>query len=510
VTDLATLTRIVSELTAKVEALSARTPVRVGNSQPSALVIDVVQTGHGFTVGKAVTIASGAWALFTDYGPAYGAARPLWGIVCGVTGPNSFRLTIGGEGITTTSSLGAGYYYTFNNGDPVQIVGDYPPFDGAGAGVAVMAMSQTSVVVSNDGRFDGLQSHGGTFAVVSSPDIDAGHYVVYSGVPSGQSPLALADEANAWKWTNVGIALFEVGVAGTWLVLVAGTHAWYSYANGDARPAWMVTPAYNVGQRIYLSTTNPGQYATAEPSFKVYAGISEAGYTPASPPNPETTSFYATAVGQGVPYPIPASGGGTGTDVSGLNEHSVLFMDTYGSPSSRKIAGLLSVTSEYAVIAQKGGNTPTHLTLDLVANGSFVELSGTLYAAAGGKRFSTTAPTDKQFMRYNGTTWQPYGPLLTAVGQMLSWGSSDLVTVDCSLSNSVVGRSANSAGAFAPIQAGGPNRIFAMGATALSFTDTPLLTRGRVDFSLCTVATITASTSAPSASGVKGQMHFIY
>lgn len=445
-------------------------PSRPAQLAPAALTLQVVQEAHGFTEGKAVSIASGAWALFTDYGAsAYSAARPLWGIVSAVTGPDTFRLTIGGEGVTTSTSLVAGYYYSFQNGDPVQIVGDYPPFEGAGYGIAVMAMSNTSVIVANDGRFEGLQSHDGTYAVVSHEDIDAGHYVVYAGVPSGESPLALADEVNAWKWTNVGIALFEVGSAGTWLILVAGTHSWYSYGNGDVRPAWMLASPYNLGQRIYLSDTNPGQYATTEPAFKVYAGISAAGYQPASPPNPETTGFYATAVGQGVPYPIPASGGGTGRDVSTLNEHSVLFMDTYGSPASRKIAGLLSATSDYAVIAQKNSEPPTHLLLDLAATGSFVVDAGVLYSRVCGKKSSTTAPVDKMFLRYNGTEWQGYGPLLDGLGKLLSHDGSDLQMIDASTPRSVLGVAGGSAAVPAPIVATADGQVLQRLSGTLQF-----------------------------------------
>lgn len=439
-------------------------PSRQAKLAPAALTLQVIQAAHGFTVGKAVSIDSGSWALFSDLGSvAYSSARPLWGIVSAVTSPDAFCLTIGGEGITTSTSLGAGYYYTFQNGDPVLIEGSYPPFDGKGSGIAVMAMSATSVIVANDGRYDGLQSHDGTYAVVAHPDIVAGHYVVYAGVPSGESPLAIADEDNPWKWTNVGIALFEVGTAGVWLVLVAGTHSWSIFGSGDVRPAWLLTTPYNAGQRIYLSTTNPGQYATSAPAFKVYAGISSASYLS------DTTTFSAVAVGQGVPYPIPASGGGTGTDVSLIAEHSLLFLDTYGTPSSRKIAGLLSATATHSVIAQKNGEPPTHLLLDLAADGSFELETGTLYTRVCGKRSGTTAPVDKMFLRYNGTTWEGYGPLLDSVGQLLSHDGTDLVTIDASTPQSVLGVAGATAAAPEPIQATDDGFIFGRLAGALTF-----------------------------------------
>jgi hypothetical protein len=514
VTDLATLTRIVSELAAKVEALSARIPARVGAARPSAVIIDVVQTGHGFTtsdVGKAVTCYGGGWALFTDYGESsYTPARPMWGIIAGITGANSFRMVIAGEGVTTSTTLEVGYWYTFQDGEPVKILGDYPPYEAAGAGIAAMAISATSVVVANDSRFQGLRSMDGTYAVVSHASIGVGHYVVWAGAPSGESPLALADPDNPWRWTNVGIALFEVNVAGTWLVLTQGNHEWHSYDNGDTRPGWMITPPYNAGQRIYLSESNPGQYATAEPAFKVYAGITSADYAPADPPSPEATTFVAKAVGQGVPYPIPASGGGTGTDVSALNEHSVLFVDTYGSPSSRKIAGLLSATVDYAVIAQKNSEFPVHLSLDLAATGSFLVDSGVLYARVCGKKTSTTAPSlVTEFLNWNGTEWAPYS-LLTQLGRLLSHNGTTYVQVDASTPYSILGVAGGSNAVPAPVVAGAAGKLFQRGTGGLEFSDDPTLTRGGTDFKLCAVNTITASTTAPSASGVKGQMHFIY
>lgn len=512
--DVATLTRQVAELTARVNALAARVPVRIGRQQPSSVPIDVVQTAHGFTsadVGKAFSCAAGAWTLFSDYGASsYTPARPMWGILAGIVSDNVFRLVIAGEGVTTKTDLEIGSWYTFIDGEPAKILGGYPPIEAASAGIAAMAISATSVVVSNDSRFQGLQSMDGTYATVYHEDIGAGHYVVWAGVPSGQSPLALADPANPWKWTNVGIALFEVGASGTWLVLTTGDHTWYDYNNGDTRPGWMTTPPYNVGQRIYLSDSAPGQYAATEPAFKVYAGISGASYTPADPPNPECTTFSARAVGQGVPYPIPASGGGTGTDVSALDEHSVLFLDTYGSPASRKIAGLLSATADFAVIAQKNSEFPVHLSLDLAATGSFIVDSGTLYAAAGGKKFAATAPTnDNQFLKYDGSEWVSYA-LLTQIGRLLSHNGTTYVQVDASTPYNILGVAGGSNAVPAPIVAAAAGTMFQRGASGLEFSSDPTLTRSGVDYKLCTVNTITATTTAPSGAGVKGQMHFIY
>lgn len=504
--ELAEVYRRLADLERQVRQIPSR-PARM---RPSALEIDIEQAAHGFGVGKAVTVAGGAWGLFTDSGSsAYTPARPLWGIITEVPDDDRFRIAISGEGVTTSTTLEPGRYYTFVNGDPVLIQGTYPPFEGGAAGVAVMAYSASSVCIANDARFQGLQSQDGTYAIVSHASIGAGHYVVWAGAPSGESPLAMADEANPWKWTNVGIALFEVGSAGTWLVLTHGIHEWYSYDNGDVRPGWMTTPPYNVAQRIYLSDSAPGQYAATEPAFKVYAGISSADYAPADPPSPECTTFVAKAVGQGVPYPIPASGGGTGRDVSTLDEHSVLFMDTYGTPPSRKIAGLLSATVDYAVIAQKNNEAPVHLSLDLATAGSFVVELGTLYAAAGGMKFAATVPTDQQVLWYDGGSWSPV-TLLEITGGLLSRDAVGLVEVDASTPYSVLGVAGGAAAVPAPIAAGAVGKLFQRGASGLEFSDDPTLTRSGTDFKLCTVNTITTSTTAPSAAGVKGQMHFIY
>jgi hypothetical protein len=152
-----------------------------------------------------------------------------------------------------------------------------------------------------------------------------------------------ADEANPWKWTNVGIALFEIGSAGTWLVLIIGENTWEDYNNGDTRPGWMTTPPYNP-DRPYLSETVPGQYATSEPYFKVFAGRSGSSYTPADPPSPEVTSFSAVAVGQGSVYPIPPSGGGTGTNLEDLDENMVIAVKTVSG--KKKLFGYLNAAAE--------------------------------------------------------------------------------------------------------------------------------------------------------------------
>jgi hypothetical protein len=462
------------------EELSIQQREWVVSKQPKAFVVSASQVAHGFAKGLAVYLYDGVWALYSSGSvDAVPPINALVGIVVSVFGADSFTVCVGGEAKVTATGLAPGQVVTFTSGVAATAsLSQYPPPGYAATNRFWYATSPKSVLVVNDSISEGLMSHAGSFAVVSHASIGIGHYVVYAGVPSGQVPLALADEANPWKWTNVGIALFEVGGSGTWLVLISGNHTHGYSGIGDTRPAWMTSAAYNDGQRIYLSSANAGQYSATEPTFKVYAGISSASYVPASFPTPEYVSFSATSVSQGVPYPIPASGGGTGTDVSLLNEHSVLYMDTYGSPATRKIAGLLSLTSEYSAIVQKSGAQPTHLTFDLVANGSFVESGGNIYAAAGGKRFSTTAPTDKQFERYDSGTerWTPYGPLLTAVGQTLGHDGTDLVTVDCSTAYSVIGRAANSAGAFAPIVATAANELLYRGSSSLAWLTAPATT----------------------------------
>lgn len=464
--ELAEVYRRLADLERQVRQIPSR-PARM---HPSALEIDIDQAAHGFGVGKAVTVAGGVWSLFTDFGSsAYTPARPLWGIITEVPDDNRFRIAISGEGVTTSTTLEPGQYYTFVNGDPVLLQTVYPPIEGGAAGVAVMAYSASSVCIANDARFQGLQSQDGTYTIVSHEDIGAGHYVVWAGAPTGESPLAMADEANPWKWTNVGIALFEVGSAGTWLVLTHGVHEWYSYNNGDVRPGWMTTPPYNVAQRIYLSDSAPGQYAATEPAFKVYAGISAASYAPADPPSPECTTFVAKAVGQGVPYPIPASGGGTGRDVSTLDEHSMLFMDTYGMPPSRKIAGLLSATPDFAVVAQKNGEMPVHLSLDLAATGSFLVNSGVLYSLVCGKKTSTTAPTlVTEFLNWNGTEWAPYS-LLTYLGHILSHNGTTYVQVDASTPRSILGVAGASNAVPAPIVASADGQVLQRLAGVVQF-----------------------------------------
>lgn len=442
-----------------------------------AIRLMVEQPAYTFEVGDPVVCSDGTWLAAQSYYISR-EANPLWGVVSRKAGPNRFQVIISGEARVPGASFTPGRFYGLVNGAFQELfTTQYPPAGYSAHYIAAKATAVDRILVVNDSRIDGLQSQGGTFTTVTHADItDSGMLVVWSGVPSGESPLALADEANSWKWTNVGIALFEVdGAAHTWLVLTGGSAFWSMTVGTDPRPAWLTSPPYNIN-RPYLSDTNPGRYAASEPEFKVFVGRVDASWTPASEENPAYYYLTAHAVLQGSVYPIPASGGGTGTNLDDVDENSIIAIKTVGG--KKKLYGYLNA-GPAAFLTQDLAGVPTWTYPELGAGKSFELAGGVLYARVCGKQTSETEPTTtNDLLKYDGTKWSPFF-LLDALGRIISHDGTSYVQVDASTPKSVLGVAGSSAAIPAPIQSSAANQIFSSTATSVGWLTAPT-TSGQV------------------------------
>ena len=76
---------------------------------------------------------------------------------------------------------------------------------------------------------------------------------------------------------------------------------------------------------------------------------------------------------------------------------------------------------------------------------------------------------------------------------------------------SVVGRSANTSGAVADITAGNGTLLCRRDTSnTVSFSTDPIISRDSQSLSLCMIATITTSTTAPTRSATKGELYIVY
>lgn len=462
-----------------LKASLAQRPISANRGGPPGSIEITVRATHSFTEGLAIVNAT-TWSLL-DSEPEYPHLPPqfprMWGIVS-AAGSGWFRVVI--QGSARVSGVTAGSRYSFVAGVATEQTGftSDPSFQTSAP--SAVSHADGYIHVCNDSMPVLKTGVGATFSLVYDSTIGIGNYVVYAGVPGISSPLALADTATPWSFANVGIALFEFGAADQWLVLTNG-EASYTIEGGDFRPAWLTSsPWLETGggdyARMYLSESAGGQYATSEPTFKVYAGRISATYTAASPPSPAYTTFTATAIG---------------TSMS-------MHWD--------------SVTEKPAAFPPSGSITLNTDTTD-TANSNALTFSGSIgaqtwtmyekrprYNAKWLQDFpiSTTDPTQYQFLRFNGTDYIPYGPLLSAANQLLSHDGTDLAIIaapgsaDTLLGRrgtaltwakvaraemvdgtacTVIGRSANSTGALADIAASADSQILARISGALAFTN---------------------------------------
>jgi hypothetical protein len=148
VSDIATLTRLVAELSGRLDALAARVPVRIGAPQvPSPnLVVEVIQSAHGFTLGQVVTNTGASWDLAVAGDDFIGVVCKVadadtvwvceWGIVCidGATFAEGSVYYLGASAGTPTTTPGTPKRAVFYAVSSTMILVTNPAKDASGGG----------------------------------------------------------------------------------------------------------------------------------------------------------------------------------------------------------------------------------------------------------------------------------------------------------------------------------------------------------------------------------------
>jgi len=149
VSDVATLTRLVAELSGRLDALAARVPVRIGTPQvPSPnLVVEVIQSAHGFTLGQVVTNTGVSWDLAAEGDDSIGVVCKVvdedtvwiceWGIVCidSATFAEGSVYYLGATAGTPTTTPGTPKRAVFFAVSPTMILVTNPAKDASGGGL---------------------------------------------------------------------------------------------------------------------------------------------------------------------------------------------------------------------------------------------------------------------------------------------------------------------------------------------------------------------------------------
>lgn len=522
--------RLTESLQREVEQLAARNPRSMTDtaSAPPRSVVFVEQAAHGFTKGMGVTCWDGVWYPFSSGGNA------LWGIVSKTVGADRFAVVIAGEAVVPGLSAPAGSLFACTAGVwSAYSPGSYPARPPAF--MIAYGAGGSSLVVANGASFQGLTAHTGFYEQASAPAGSVPGDILALPVDSGGPvQLTFAGTGSTERQRHVvGVLMYDLG-SSVWLVLVGGSGT-AEYAGGSSLSDSPAAGDIDAVGRCWISTTTAGKLTGIKPVgplHAVFVGVGGKSYTPPSG-IPETPGDYTTismclsgmGAAEAHPYPIPIEGGGTGTDLNDITENSILAVKTVSG--SKKVFGYLNA-GNLGFLSQNSSGVPVWINPDNGTNSS-MEVSGTtLYARVCGKRSNAVAPTDKQFLRYNGTTWEAYGPLLALKGHLLSHDGTDFQDVDASTPYSVLGVASSPAAVPAAIEAANDQSVLVRkgtvqflaaaaagsmlqrGSSGLEFSNDPTLTRSAVDYKLCNVNTITTSTTAPSGAGVKGQMHFIY
>ena len=444
--------RLLSGLEADVERLTQNergVSREHAGKDDGAVRLFVTQNAHGFARRKVVSMsAGGTWDL------ASSQAGKLWGVVERVAGPNRFTVIIAGRA-RVDATLTPGGLYTFTAGVPSLVTTAYQgQFNAGNDYPAAYAVDVNHILVSSSLVKDGPLSSAAHYESVYVADtLTIGSVIARVG---STYVGALANPADLERATPLGVLVLPISEASLgmmwWLMLSHG----HAYADIEGHFADLGS-----GER-YLSDTVPGGRTLVKPTLSVYVGSFSKWNDPESSWASFSLYFPGTGCAEPVPYPIPASGGGTGGDISLMNENSLLVIRTISG--NKQIAGYLNA-APLAFLTQGLSATPVWTTPD--TDNSLELTSSVLYARVSGKRTSVTVPTNKyQFLKYDpdSSTWlafQWYNSTPTT-GRMLqvdTAATSGFTEVVSETACSVLGRSANSAGIVAAIAAGADNQI---------------------------------------------------
>jgi hypothetical protein len=450
-------------------------PARFGGQNPLYRYIN--QTAHGFDVGDIVCAGDSGWGAANGFQPAC--------IVAAVPNPNAFVIAKPGASVRLPGLTKGTTYYVGGSGA-------LAPYDWAvrPAGQIILHATSADEGIALSDWHDGITNWEGVVGILQLPDTWG---LLTPLTNNGSIALANASALATARVFGVISGALKAGSAGT---------LWY-----------IVRRAGNVGADGLLTHFVIPPFDTpgfAEGTY--YVGTTDGTVTTTAPTSPNIANPVLEVYGGGTEV-IPGC-------ISPLKWEAI-----NNKPAAFPPSGTISVTSDA---------TDTGTGAALVFSGSIGSQTWTFYekrpkfnakwlltaelaSAVGSVSGSSAADLflwwDKTNSKWTTFEWFQGSPVVGDVNvydPAASDANGKMSTVAAGTACSLFGRSANSAGLPAAIAAAANNRIMTRKADALVFSDEPLLTRSSVDFSLCTVATITATTTAPTASGVKGQMHFIY
>lgn len=416
-----------------------RAPSRtaIGHTDGAARVL-VTGSSTGLARGKGVALGDdGLWTLLTS---ASGATGQTWGVVDKVFGTNRYSVIIGGPAWVPGLTITPGGIYTCSSGTWAEVVGS-STFALQANRIVAKGLSGDKLLVVNGAPFSGEQEHTAFFEQMLIDDAGAtiGDVVSMSYVTGSGYRLAYAgDDADEDQRSCYGIIMLSLG-GGLWLVLVGGSYS-IDFAGGAAADNNPLSGFDGTG-RAWVSQTTPGKLMGTKPAsgYSVLAGRGGKSYTPlevlTGEGNYTTITFACAGAGNAEihPYPIPLAGGGTGTDLASIPDKYTLVADTVSGV--KKIIGQANAGA-IAFYTQSSLATPTWTGLD--TDNSIEVTGGTLYARIGTKRSAATVPTSKQFLRYNGTLWEPYGPLLPSINTLLTHDGTDLSVIAAPVDNQLL------------------------------------------------------------------------
>lgn len=460
-----------------LERMARRVPARAvaGGSRSTEEIVQ--QVAHAFTVGTVVGHEGGDWT-------SGGTATPS-GIVSAVLSPDVFVVTTGGviEGLSGLVD-GADYF---------DVGGTLTPFD---------PNSNTNHVTIV------LHATSATAGVVfiyekSSVGIDSGVVGIFELPDTWGLGTPLADDGSigqATASTDAGARVFGIisgalAVGGTGNLIYVVRNAGHIGSDDLLGHFWISpfdVPGWTLGP-YYLSAT-AGAVATTAPASPNTANIvleaTDGGLYAA----PQAVSPMRWDAINDKPAAFPPSGSVT------------LTVDSTDTTASASLTFSGTIGAAVWNFYEKRPRFNAKWLLN-------AELAAGVGAVSGASEPDLFLWWDKTNTKWATFEWFPGSPVvgdLNVYDPAAADTNAKMTKVAAGTACSLFGRSANSAGLPAPIAASANGTMVQRFGDVVEFSDAPTLTRGGVDFKLCTVNTITTTTTAPSASGVKGQMHFIY
>jgi len=450
--------RAQEELARRVETLLSKNPTGVPSvPTPGQLSIFVRQNAHGLTRGKAAYLPtnSSSWVLLTTDGTGNWVTPGeivLWGIVDRAR-TNSFTIVVSGEAVIPGAALTPGAHYFFEAGVPVALTAitnrQVPQMLLAQAIDATHVFVQSCAAVQNQYTQDAIYEH---VTLANSLGAVVGDFLAINN--AGSYVLALSDPANPDKANIHGCLVYDLGPStGSSENFLMACEGWADIdESGDITANW---PVSNSHPARYLSSTTAGKTVDVAPALPVLACYGRVTYNAGTGRSSGNLRLAGPGRTDPLALPIGLAQGGTGADFTSpaVPANAVIVMN--------------AAATHLASVLNSGGSA--FLTQGSSGTASWTTPDATVFQITGGALKLKDGTVLGQFLRWSGTAWTIYGPLMSTLGQVLSHDGADLVTVDASTALSVLGNATNAAAVPATIAAASADTLLGRRGTALTF-----------------------------------------